>query len=84
MQIPYQQLDDATLTALIEHFVLQEGTDYGEHEVSLADKVAAVKAQLESGEAWIVYSELHESVNIIVADQLETPTPSQRGGRQVR
>lgn len=69
MKIPYQQLDAATLTALIEHFVLQEGTDYGEHEVTLEDKVAAVKAQLESGEASIVYSELHESVNIVRADQ---------------
>lgn len=67
MKIPHQQLDEATLTALIEHFVLQEGTDYGEHEVALADKVAAVRAQLEQGEAMIVYSELHESVNIVVA-----------------
>lgn len=70
MQIPYQQLDTATLEALIEHFVLQEGTDYGEHEVSMARKVDDVKAQLKRGDAVIVYSELHESVNIVPRDQV--------------
>lgn len=68
MKIPHRQLDPSTLTALIEHFVLQEGTDYGEEEVSLEDKVAAVRAQLERGDAVVVYSELHESVHIVRAD----------------
>lgn len=68
MKIPHRQLDPSTLTALIEHFVLQEGTDYGEDEVSLADKVAEVRAQLERGDAMVVYSELHESVHIVRAD----------------
>lgn len=68
MKIPHQELDPSTLTALIEHFVLQEGTDYGEAEVSLADKVEEVRAQLQRGEAMVVYSELHESVNIVRVD----------------
>lgn len=74
MQIPFEQLDSAVLDALIEHFVLQEGTDYGEHEVSMARKVEDVKAQLKRGDAVIVYSELHESVNIVAKDQV---TPEQ-------
>ncbi len=41
------------------------GTEYGEHDVSLADKVADVRTQLQQGLAVIVYSELHESVNIV-------------------
>ncbi|RUO78626.1 YheU family protein [Pseudidiomarina taiwanensis] len=64
MQIPWQQLEAETLTAIIEAFVLREGTDYGEHEVSFASKVATVRAQLESGEAVLVWSELHETVDI--------------------
>lgn len=68
MKIPHQEIDPNTLTALIEHFVLQEGTDYGEEEVSLADKVAEVRAQLEHGAAMVVYSELHESVHIVRTD----------------
>ncbi|STW71329.1 Uncharacterised protein family (UPF0270) [Klebsiella michiganensis] len=51
MIIPWQDLDPETLDNLIESFVLREGTDYGEHERSLTDKVADVKQQLKSGEA---------------------------------
>ncbi|WP_211357017.1 YheU family protein, partial [Enterobacter hormaechei] len=42
MIIPWQDLDPETLDNLIESFVLREGTDYGEHERSLTDKVADV------------------------------------------
>ncbi|TRW49033.1 YheU family protein [Aliidiomarina halalkaliphila] len=69
MQIPWQSLEPDTLDTLIEHFVLREGTDYGEEEVSLTDKVADVRAQLASGEAIIVYSELHETVNIVLKNE---------------
>lgn len=65
MQIPWKNIDPITLENLIESYVLREGTDYGEKEKSLADKVADVRRQLEAGEAIIVYSELHESVNIV-------------------
>ncbi len=65
MIIPYQELEKDTLLALIEHFVLREGTDYGELEVNIKDKVAQVLAQLKTGEALLVYSELHETVNIM-------------------
>ncbi|RUO62984.1 YheU family protein [Pseudidiomarina insulisalsae] len=68
MQIPWQQLDPQTLDAIIESFVLREGTDYGDEEKSLAEKVADVHAQLRSGEAILVWSELHETVNIMPRD----------------
>lgn len=65
MLIPWQDLSPETLENLIESFVLREGTDYGEYERSLADKVADVKQQLKRGEAVLVWSELHEAVNIM-------------------
>ncbi|RUO50299.1 YheU family protein [Pseudidiomarina aquimaris] len=65
MQIPWQQLDEATLEAIIEAFVLREGTDYGLDEKSLNEKVEDVRDQLRSGEAILVWSELHETVNIM-------------------
>lgn len=64
MIIPWQQLETETLDNLIHEFVLREGTDYGTEECSLQNKVDQVKTQLKSNEAVIVYSELHESVNI--------------------
>ncbi|SJN57545.1 YheU family protein [Vibrio ruber] len=64
MIIPWQTLEPDTLDNLIREFIFREGTDYGEHEISLEEKVAQVKQQIQSGEAVIVYSELHESVDI--------------------
>ncbi len=65
MMIPWQELEAATLENLIETFVLREGTDYGEQERSLTQKVADVRRQLERGDVVLVWSELHESVNIM-------------------
>lgn len=65
MIIPWQQLDPDTLTNLIEAFVLREGTDYGEQERSLAQKVNDVRRQLERGDVVLVWSELHETINIM-------------------
>ncbi|MDP5255323.1 MULTISPECIES: YheU family protein [unclassified Vibrio] len=64
MIVPWQDISPDALENLIEQFVLREGTDYGEHEVSLSEKVAQVKTLLARGEAHVVYSELHETVNI--------------------
>lgn len=65
MIIPYTDIAADTLHNLIEYYVLREGTDYGEQEVSLTAKVTAVMRQLERGEVVIVYSELHETVNLM-------------------
>ncbi|MGU3415222.1 YheU family protein [Enterobacteriaceae bacterium C23F] len=69
MIIPWQDLAPETLDNLIESFVLREGTDYGEHERSLEDKVADVKQQLQRGDVVLVWSELHETVNIMPRTQ---------------
>ena len=44
-----------TLRAVVESFVLREGTDYGAQEVPFERKVADVLRQLERREAIIVY-----------------------------
>jgi uncharacterized protein YheU (UPF0270 family) len=64
MIIPWQEIAPETLENLIRDFVLREGTDYGQEEIPLQDKIDQVKRQLQSEEAVIVYSELHETVNI--------------------
>lgn len=67
--IPFQELSADTLDGLIEAFVLREGTEYGEQDISLSDKVAQVKLQLQADQLVILYSELHESVDIITKQQ---------------
>jgi hypothetical protein len=51
--------------------VLREGTEYGENDWSLSDKIEQVLWQLDSGKAFLVYSELHETVNIIPAESIK-------------
>jgi uncharacterized protein YheU (UPF0270 family) len=69
MIIPLEQLSTETLNAIIENFVLREGTEYGSEDVSLSDKITQVRQQLTQGSALLVYSELHETVNILPTDQ---------------
>ncbi|MDO6566864.1 YheU family protein [Alteromonas sp. 1_MG-2023] len=64
MIIPIDAVESETLFSLVEAFVLREGTEYGAEDVSMEVKVTQVLDALKSGEAVLVYSELHESVDI--------------------
>lgn len=72
MIIPHQQLSPEALLGLIEDFVTRDGTDYGEHEVPLATKVAQVRRQLERGVSVIVFNDEDESCMIVLREQLPT------------
>jgi len=63
--VPHSELSPDILRAVIESFVLREGTDYGEHEGSLDQKVGAVMRQLVRGEAQILFDPATESVAIV-------------------
>jgi hypothetical protein len=65
--VPHTELSPELLQGVVESFVLREGTDYGEKEISLQQKVAGVIRQLERGEAQIVFDPESESVSIVVA-----------------
>jgi uncharacterized protein len=65
--IPHRELSPEALRGVLESFVLREGTDYGEREVSLDRKVAQVLKQLERGEAHIVFDAILQSIDIVVS-----------------
>jgi len=71
MIIPLSELEQDTIRSIAEGFVLREGTDYGEVEISFEEKVDDVIARLKSGEAVLVYSQLHETVDIRPADSYD-------------
>ena len=64
--IPYAELSEEALRSVLESFVLREGTEYGERDVSLDQKVAQVTRQLRRGEAQIVFDPESETVDIVV------------------
>jgi uncharacterized protein YheU (UPF0270 family) len=65
--IPVDALSADALRGIIESFVLREGTDYGDHEVTLEAKVDAVRAQLTRGDVQILWDPNTESVQLVVA-----------------
>ncbi len=71
MIVPLSELEKETIRSIAEAFVLREGTDYGEVEVSFEEKVDHVIGRLNSGEAVLVYSQLHETVDIRPAESYD-------------
>jgi uncharacterized protein len=65
--VPHAHLSAELLRSVVESFVLREGTDYGERELSLDDKVARVVRQLERGEAQIIFDPKSDSVDIVAS-----------------
>ena len=70
MIIDYRQLSADALEGVIEAFVCQEGTDYGDIEYTLAEKVAHVKEQLLDKRAVVIYDADLESVTIVSAEHV--------------
>lgn len=64
------QLSPGALRGLVEEYVTREGTDYGQGDWSLEEKVAQVFRQLECGEARIVFDLEQESASIVTAPEL--------------
>lgn len=65
--IPWKELSPEALTGIIEEFVTRDGTDYGEVEVCLEDKIARVRRQLESKKAVIAFDTASETCTILPA-----------------
>ena len=70
MEIPHTALAPETLKNLVEEFVTREGTDYGDYQGSLADKVRQVLRQIESGRAVILFDASSSSCHIELKDRI--------------
>ena len=70
MEIPHDKLNPDVLAKIIEEFVLREGTDYGDSDFSLEDKVAHVQKQLEAKKVHIVFDAETETVSIQTGAEL--------------
>lgn len=68
--VPAEQLSAEALTGLIEAFINREGTDYGEVEWSLEEKVAQVRELLRRREVAIVFDPLTESCTLVSREAL--------------
>lgn len=65
MIIPPESLSIDTLDNILEEFISREGTDYGETELSLEQKLALLRPQIMRREVLIVYDDQQQSVNLV-------------------
>lgn len=70
--VPLQRLQGDILQALLEEFASRDGTDYGEHELSLAQKTTALQKQLEQGELQLLYDADSQQWDLVPTEQAAT------------
>ena len=70
MFIPYNELSEEVLQALIEDFVTRDGTDYGWDEMSTQDKAAHLLESLKKGEMLISYNEESQSCGLVNKEEV--------------
>jgi tRNA 2-thiouridine synthesizing protein A len=67
VEVPLAKVPRDSLEGLLEEFASRDGTDYGERETPLADRVSQLHAQLESGELRLVFEADSEHWDILPA-----------------
>ncbi len=65
IEIPHRRLPGDVLRALLEDYASRDGTDYGEVEHSLDDKVGELKRQVDRGELLVLYDADSEQWDLV-------------------
>ena len=65
IEIPNQGLTAGALAGIVQEFASRDGTDYGEVECSMADKIIQVEAQLKSGHLTLLFAPIEQSCHIV-------------------
>jgi len=69
--VPPERLQPDVLQALLEDYASRDGTDYGERESTLAEKVARLQRQLRASELQILYEVDSEQWDLVPRDQAQ-------------
>ncbi|HQP56700.1 MAG TPA: YheU family protein [Syntrophorhabdus sp.] len=66
--IPVNRLSPVALQGVIEEYVTRDGTDYGDAEISLEQKIKYVRDRLKDGSAVLIFDDKTETTNILLAN----------------
>lgn len=69
MIIPYHELSEEALQALLEDFVTRDGTDYGWVEMSMQAKSDRLLALLKKGELLISYNDELQTCGLVTKQE---------------
>ncbi len=72
MEIPPARLDAEVLQALLEEFASRDGTDYGERELALEQKVAQLRRQLHERGLLLLFDSESETWDLLEREQAES------------
>ncbi len=67
VDVPPEALSADTVEALIESFILRDGTDYGSVEISLDSKKQQILKQLKKGDIKITFDPNTETVSLMTS-----------------
>ena len=70
MIIPPERLTEMALRGIVESYITREGTDYGQTELSLEEKVDQLMPKIITGEVIIMFDEDTDTVNLITRDDM--------------
>ncbi|MGB5326022.1 MAG: YheU family protein [Pseudomonadales bacterium] len=70
LRVPVSALSTDALQGLLEEFASRDGTDYGQQEITLEQKVLQIRRALERGDCAIVFDENSESCQIVTRELL--------------
>jgi len=69
IEVPAQRLGADVLQDLLEEFASRDGTDYGEVELTLAQKTGNLRRQLQQGDLLLLFETESEQWDLVAADQ---------------
>jgi uncharacterized protein YheU (UPF0270 family) len=69
--VPLERLQADVLRALLEEYASRDGTDYGERESTLEEKVERIHRQLRAGELQILHDIDSEQWDLVTSAQAE-------------
>ncbi|MBP6700292.1 MAG: YheU family protein [Halioglobus sp.] len=69
VEVPPQRLQADVLQALLEEYASRDGTDYGERELSLEQKVDSLHRQMQRRELLIVFDAVSEQWDLLSAER---------------
>lgn len=64
LEIPFRALSAEALDGVLADFVSREGTDYGDYSYSFDDKKQQVLAQLQRGDAVLLFDPVAQNCHI--------------------
>lgn len=71
IEIPVDRLSAEVLNAVIEEFILREGTDYGVREAGMDNKIAQVHRQLTKGDVMITFDPATKNCTLLTKNQFQ-------------